>query len=105
MVTTLRAALAVVLLAGFVVFGGAVIVGLVVAGVLLYHYSNRLGAKLIFVALAAAVAIAVALWKGLRAKPQPPDGLRLTSGGAPELWPPVPELAGPGGPRPPGPIL
>jgi Zn-dependent protease with chaperone function len=102
---TLRAALAVVLLAGFVVFGGAVIVGLVVAGVLLYHYSNRLGAKLIFVALAAAVAIAVALWKVLRAKPQPPEGLRLTPGEAPELWHTVTELAGRVGTRPPDEIL
>jgi Zn-dependent protease with chaperone function len=105
MVTTLRAALAVVLLAGFVVFGGAVIVGLVVAGVLLYHYSNRLGAKLIFVALAAAVAIAAALWKVLRAKPQPPEGLRLTSGEAPELWHIVTELADQVGTRPPDQIL
>src|SRR5258706_5845394 len=46
MVTTLRAALAVVLLAGFVVFGGAVIVGLVVAGVLLTLRVDELRAVL-----------------------------------------------------------
>ena len=105
MVTTLRAALAVVLLAGFVLFGGAVIVGLVVAGVLVFHYSSQLGAKLIFVALAAAAAIAVALWKVLRARPQPPEGLRLTPGEAPELWHTVADLAGRVGTRQPDEIL
>ncbi len=105
MVTTFRAALAVVLLAGFLVFGGAVIAGLIVAGVLLFHYSNRLGAKLIFVALAAAVAIAAALWKVLRSKPRPPEGVRLAPADAPALWRTVTELAGQVGTRAPDEIL
>ena len=94
MLTTVRAAIAVVMLFGFYVFAFAVVGGL---GWLTVGAFTRglgvAGSKLGYVTIAAAVAILAALWRVIRARPQPPSGLPVSPEQAPELWGIVTELA------------
>jgi Zn-dependent protease with chaperone function len=75
------------MLAGFYVFAGAIIAGLIWLGVLLGS------PKLFIVTLFAAAAMVVAFWKVLRTKPELPDGVRVERSHAPELWASIEELA------------
>jgi Zn-dependent protease with chaperone function len=85
--TTLRAALALVLLAGFYLFAGALVAGFVLLGLALQS------PKLFLVALIAAGGIVVAFWKVVRTKPELPNGVRIAPAQAPQLWATVRDLA------------
>lgn len=94
MTTTLRAALAVLLLVGFYVVALAVVVGMgALAWWAFQSDAEAAAAKLGFLAAAVAVAIVVALWKVARARPVADDGPTLTPADAPALWDTVRELA------------
>lgn len=94
MVTSLRAALSVAMLAGFYVVALGVIAGLGWLAVLAFEggYGTG-GAKLGILALVVAVGVVSALWKVARANPAPEPGLEVTPADAPELWATVRELA------------
>jgi Zn-dependent protease with chaperone function len=85
--TTLRAALALLLLAGFYVFAAGLITGLVLLGAALHS------PKLFLFALIAAGGLLVAFWKVLRTKPELPNGFRVGEAQAPQLWAQVRDLA------------
>ncbi|MEZ0446575.1 M48 family metallopeptidase [Cellulomonas sp. ICMP 17802] len=94
MTTTLRAALAVLLLAGFYVVALAIVAGLgALAWWAFQSDAEAAAAKLGFFAVAVAVAVVVALWKVARARPTADDGPTLTPADAPALWETVRELA------------
>ena len=94
MSTTFRAALAVVMLAGFYVVAGGLIVGFGLLSIAAFqHDAGTAGAKLAFVALIAAAGVVVGLWRVARARPEPEPGIVLTPQEAPELWAIVRELA------------
>ncbi|GAB3967198.1 M48 family metalloprotease [Plantactinospora veratri] len=96
MVATFRALASVVMLAGFYVvalvqLGGAVALAIWLATVL----NGVLALKIVFPLFVATVgAVSVALWKAVRARPEPPEGLPVGPDQAPELWRTVHELAG-----------
>lgn len=94
MVTTLRAALSLVMLAGFyvVAVGLAVLLGWL--SVLAFSSDHVRGAGYLAVfALVLAFGIVSALWKVARAKAAPPHGVEVPPQSAPELWTVVRELA------------
>jgi len=94
MVTTLRAALSLVMLAGFyvVAVGLAVLLGWL--SVLAFTSDHARGAGyLALFAIVLVVGIVSALWKVARAKAAPPDGVEVPPQSAPELWTVVRELA------------
>jgi Zn-dependent protease with chaperone function len=92
--TTLRAALSLVLLAGFYVVTLAVVVGMGALSWWAFQSdSEAAAAKLGFFTAAVAVAVVVALWKVARARPEPDEGPTLTPVDAPALWDTVRELA------------
>jgi Zn-dependent protease with chaperone function len=98
--TTLRAALALALLAGFYVLAFAVVAGLGWLAVWAVQNSDgAAAAKLVVVALGAAAGVLLALWRVLRAKPEPPEGVLVTPEQQPLLWQRVRELAGAAGTR------
>ncbi|QGQ18226.1 M48 family metalloprotease [Cellulomonas sp. JZ18] len=102
MVTTLRAALSVLLLVGFYAVAGGIVVA--VAAWALWERQTGSGAnatKLGFVALVLAVAIVTALVKVARARPAPEPGVVVPERDAPELWATVRELADAAGTRAP----
>ena len=105
MTTTLRALLALALLALFLVFGGAIVVGLIIAGVVTWRSSAAIGGRLIGLALLTAAVMVTALWRVVRAKPPVPSGVPVTAAQAPELWRTVTDLAAAAGTRPPDEIL
>ena len=100
--TALRAVLSVVMLIGFYVLG---LVQLVVAGLLLYeiwtHLHGAGAVKLSWIVIAAFGAVAVGLWKAMRVKPEPPEGLIITPQQAPDLWRLVADMAREAGTRAP----
>jgi Zn-dependent protease with chaperone function len=100
--TAFRAALSVAMLIGFYVLG---LLQLVVAGFLLYeiwtHVHGAGAAKLSWLVIAAFGAVAVGLWKALRAKPGEPEGLIVTPQQAPDLWRLVGDMARAAGTRAP----
>lgn len=94
MVTSLRAALSLVMLAGFyvVAVGLAVLLGWL--SVLAFSSDHVRGATYLAVfALLLVFGIVSALWKVARAKAAPPDGVAVPPQSAPELWTVVRELA------------
>ncbi len=94
MLTTLRATIAVVMLLGFYVFAVAVIGGLGWLTYFAFATGHGLaGGKLGYVTIAVTGAIAVALWRVIKAKPELPSGLPVSRQQAPELWSIVGELA------------
>lgn len=102
MVTTARAALAVLMLAGFYVFALALIGALGWFGLwALDNGSSRAGSQAIIACAIAAFALVAGLWRMARAKPEPPSGVVLTPTDAPELWATVTELARAADTRPP----
>lgn len=94
MTTTLRAATAVVMLAGFylVAFG---LLGLMVWWSLWFFRNDEEvnGSKLAIAAVFVAISIVIALWKVARARPEAPTGPTLSESDAPTLWATVRELA------------
>jgi len=95
MVATFRALASLVMLVGFYVVA---LLQVAAAALLAYGLSSVLpgflALKLTFPLFAASVgAVLVALWKAIRATPEPPYGLPLTADQAPELWSTVRQLA------------
>lgn len=106
MVTSFRAALSVFMLLGFYVVALALVGALGVASVLLWQEHAGAGAaKLSYLTLAVGGAILVALWRVVRAKPEPTPGLPVSQDQAPELWRDVRELSAAANTRPPDEIL
>lgn len=102
MLTTLRAALSLALLAGFYVYAlvvaaASVSLALLLGGLLGY---NKLAIFLVIAGVLTAVAVVRATWRVARAK-YVPYGLLITEDRAPELWATVRELAAAVGTRPP----
>lgn len=94
MVTTLRAALSLVLLAGFYVVAVGLTAGLGWLSVLAFTSDHARGAGyLALFAIVLVVGIVSALWKVARAKAAPPHGVEVPPQSAPELWTVVRELA------------
>jgi Zn-dependent protease with chaperone function len=95
MVAAFRAAVAAVMLAGFYVLALVMFVAAILLGVWLGSVTNAaIAAKVVApVVIASVGAVAVALWRTLRAKPEPPHGLPLGPDQAPYLWQLVHELA------------
>jgi Zn-dependent protease with chaperone function len=96
MVAAFRAAIAAVMLAGFYVLALVMCVATIALGVWVASVANAaIAVKLVGPLLVASVgAVAVALWRTLRAKPEEPSGLPLRPDQAPHLWQMVHELAG-----------
>lgn len=100
MVTTLRAALSVLLLAGFYLVAGGLVVGLLWLTVRAFDAgAGTAGGKLGLVAVVVVVALVRALWQVARAKPGPEPGVEVPPAAAPELWATVRELADVAGTR------
>ncbi|WP_433219094.1 M48 family metallopeptidase [Dactylosporangium sp. CS-047395] len=94
MKTTIRAAISVVLLAGFYLLAIALIGGLGWATVWLWNeHPGAAAGKLAFLTIAVAVGLIVAFWKILTAKPGEPEGLPLAPHEARGLWDTAHELA------------
>ncbi|MBE1486374.1 M48 family metallopeptidase [Plantactinospora soyae] len=95
MVATFRALASVVMLAGFYVVALIQLVGAVALAFWLSTVlTGLLALKLALPLFGATIgAVAVALWKAIRAKPQPAPGLSVGPDQAPELWRTVHELA------------
>jgi Zn-dependent protease with chaperone function len=94
-VTTVRAALSVVMLAGFYVVAIGLVVALGVVSALAFENGSGVaGGKLALLAVVAMAGIVVALWRVARARPAPQPGVVLTPTDAPELWALVTRLAG-----------
>lgn len=94
MVTTVRAALSVLMLLGFYVFALAIVAVLGWLSVLGFQgHHGPAAAKLAFLTIAVAVGLVVALWKVATTKPEPVRGLQLSPQQAPELWHMVSQLA------------
>lgn len=94
MVTTIRAAISVALLAGFYLLAVGLIAGF--GGVALWAWQEHPGAaagKLSYVAVALAIGLVVAMWRVLRARPEQPSGLVVRPDQSPVLWATVRELA------------
>jgi Zn-dependent protease with chaperone function len=106
MITTIRAALSVLMLLGFYLFAFGLVAAMGVATVLLWQdHSGPAVAKLGYVTIAVGVAIVVALWRVMRAKPEVMPGLPVSEAQAPELWRMVRELAAVANTRVPDEIL
>jgi Zn-dependent protease with chaperone function len=87
MITSLRAAIAAAMLLGFYLYALAIAGALLVLTVLLSNVASGLAlGKLVLVALAVPLAVLVATWRLIRAKPAPPAGLQLAPVSAPGLW-------------------
>ncbi|MFI6322435.1 M48 family metallopeptidase [Nonomuraea sp. NPDC050556] len=99
----MRAAISLTLLAGFFVVALAILGGAVWAGVLIATLTTGVIAVKLMVPLVLAVVGGAggALWKALRARPEPPEGLPVTAAREPDLWRTVTDLATEIGTRPP----
>lgn len=87
MLTSVRAALSVAMLAGFYVYALAIAGALlVVTGMLIEVVPGAVLGKLLLVTLAVPFAILVATWRLIRAKTPPPAGVKVRPGRAPALW-------------------
>lgn len=97
-----RAFLAVVLLAGFYVFGlGSVVVLGGLSLWLLWTVQGEIAHDVSYAMIALALGLAVPVWRMVRARPTPPPGEPVTQEQAPQLWSLVRELAVEVGTRPP----
>ncbi|WP_454051525.1 M48 family metalloprotease [Cellulomonas sp. Marseille-Q8402] len=102
MTTSLRAALGLMMLAGFYLVAVGLVVGLGWLSVLAFSTEHARGAgQLALLALVLAAGIVRALWKVARARTAPPEGVAVPQRAAPELWTVVRELAAAAGTRPP----
>ena len=86
MLTTVRAGIAVGLLAGFYILALGIIGGLGWATIALLQGGHSGAGKLGYLTIVLAIAIGAALWKVARAKPSPPDGVNVPEARAPQLW-------------------
>ncbi|MEV4623135.1 M48 family metalloprotease [Asanoa sp. NPDC049573] len=95
MIGAVRALISVVMLAGFYVVALVELIALIVVGVLIGDWvSGLLAVKVVVPVFVASIgALALSIWRAMRHKPEPVDGLPLTEAAAPELWATVRELA------------
>jgi Zn-dependent protease with chaperone function len=95
MITTIRAAISVVLLLGFYALALAVVGGLALASYLLWtHDGGGSGAaKVSYLTVVIAIGVVAAFWRVVRAKPTMPQGLPVAPDAAPQVWQMVGELA------------
>src|SRR5690348_1524500 len=95
MITTIRAAISVVLLLGFYVLALAVVGGLGFASYLLWtHDGGGSGAaKLSYLTVVIAIGVVVAFWRVIRTRPAMPPGLPVVADAAPQVWQMVGDLA------------
>ncbi|HEX5996784.1 MAG TPA: M48 family metallopeptidase [Jiangellales bacterium] len=95
MIATVRAGLAVLMLAGFYLLAlGQLVAVVAVGGWLAARLPGLLALKLTWPLLAAATgAVGLAFWRAIRTRPQPPAGLPIAPAEAPELWDTVRQLA------------
>ena len=94
MITTIRAAISVVLLLGFYVLALALVGGLAYASYFAWTQDAETGAtKLGYFTVVVAIGVLLALWRVVRARPTLPPGLPLAPDQAPQLWALVRELA------------
>ncbi len=106
MVTTIRAAVSVVLLLGFYVLAFGIIGGLGYASYWLWQeHAGSGAAKVSYLTIAVAFGVLVALWRVIRAKGEEPSGLPVGPDQATQLWHAVRELAAASKTRPPDAIL
>lgn len=95
MLTTVRAAVSVLLLFGFYLLALALVGGLGYASYWLFHTgSGTGGVKVAALTLVAAAGVIVALWRMITARPELPPGVPLSPDQAPQVWQLVRELAG-----------
>jgi Zn-dependent protease with chaperone function len=94
MITTIRAGLSVVLLAGFYLLAFGIVGGLAWLAYWLWSDGpSGAAAKVSYLVVVIAGGLGVALWKVVRAKPEQPGGLPLRPDEAPQLWGVVGDLA------------
>ena len=94
MITTIRAAISVVLLLGFYVLALALVGGLAYASYFAWTQDAETGAtKLGYFTVVVAIGVLLAFWRVVRARPTLPAGLPLAPDQAPQLWALVRELA------------
>ncbi|HLL69582.1 MAG TPA: M48 family metalloprotease [Micromonosporaceae bacterium] len=94
MATTVRAAISIVMLAGFYVLALGLVGGLIAACLwIAKDHPGALAVKVGIVAVLLAVGLVRALWKAARARPAPPAGLVVSRQRTPQLWSTVDELA------------
>ncbi|MBE1492053.1 M48 family metallopeptidase [Plantactinospora soyae] len=103
MIATVRAGLAVAMLAGFYLLALVQLVAVFGLGAWLASLiPGLLALKLIWPLLVAASGtVGLALWRAIRSRPEPPEGLPVTPAQAPMLWNAVRALATEVGTRPP----
>jgi Zn-dependent protease with chaperone function len=101
--TTIRALLAVAMLAGFYLVGVGLLAGLTWLSVWLWlAFPGQVAHDVSYLLAATAVGLAVPTWRLLRARPEPPpEGVPVSEQQAPELWSQVRALAESVGTRPP----
>jgi len=94
MITTIRAAISVLMLLGFYVLALGIIGGLAWASVWLWQeHAGSGAAKLSYITVVVAFGVLVALWRVLRAKLDSASGLPVGPDQAPQLWHTVRDLA------------
>jgi Zn-dependent protease with chaperone function len=94
MITTIRAAISVVLLLGFYVLALALVGGLAYGSYYAWTQDVAGGAtKLGYLAVVVAIGVLLAFWRVVRARPELPPGLPLAPDQAPQLWGVVRDLA------------
>jgi Zn-dependent protease with chaperone function len=95
MVAAVRAGASVLMLAGFYIVALVQVAAAIALGAWLSTLMpSGVAIKIVFPIVVASVgAVGVALWKAVRAKPKPPEGLNVGPDQAPELWRTVHELA------------
>ena len=87
MITTIRAFIAVAMLAGFYLLAFGIVGGLAALAIWLWEaHPGTAAVKLSYVGLAVAAGILIAIWKVARAKPGEPEGVPLPPAEATELW-------------------
>jgi Zn-dependent protease with chaperone function len=102
MLTTLRAGIAVLMLAGFYLLAVGLVGAIATASWWLWQRHPGAGAaKLSIFAVLLAGGLVVGMWKAARARPAPPEGLAVPPYRAPQLWDAVVQLAATVGTRPP----
>ncbi len=106
MITTIRAAISVLMLLGFYVLALGIIGGLAWASVWLWQeHAGSGAAKLSYITVVVAFGVLVALWRVLRAKLDSASGLPVGPDQAPQLWHTVRDLAAEAKTRAPDEIL
>src|SRR5262245_22127613 len=94
MITTIRAAISIVLLLGFYVLALVLVGGLAYASYFAWtEHANSGATKLGYLTVVVAIGVVIAFWRVVRARPEMPSGQPVAPDQAPQLWAMVRELA------------